>query len=302
MTTLSFLNNLLGLLNLSQGIVAYVPVLALAFIIVAAIRMTKKLSPQKLSIVLFVGSVLISSLVSSAWKFPLLLVAGACLALLLESQVLKWQSISGKINYTYFWIFVGLTLVLSLTAGMHFNFLLDLWEKFYRYGYLVIGGGQVVIPMMQTELIDQHHYLTVDEFLTGYGLVQGLPGPMFSFAAYAGGMALRSNGAGLQFFGGLISGLAIFVPGYLLILFVYPIWQKIRQIESVQVIIKGMIPVATGFVISAAINLLTQIQWDWFNVFLLIIIIACLYLKKVPAPILVILVLGLGGMMTLIFP
>ncbi len=60
---------------------------------------------------------------------------------------------------------------------------IQLFESFYRYGYLVFGGGQVVVPIMQSELVDLRHFMTNQEFLTGYGLVQGLPGPMVSFGA-----------------------------------------------------------------------------------------------------------------------
>jgi chromate transporter len=63
-----------------------------------------------------------------------------------------------------------------------------IFESFYRYGYLVIGGGQVVVPLMYSELVEVNQYMTNQEFLTVFGLVQGLPGPMFSFSAYAGGL------------------------------------------------------------------------------------------------------------------
>ena len=65
------------------------------------------------------------------------------------------------------------------------NRIVNLFESFYRYGYLVIGGGQVVVPLMYSELVEINQYMTSKEFLTGFGLVQGLPGPMFSFSAYA---------------------------------------------------------------------------------------------------------------------
>lgn len=74
-----------------------------------------------------------------------------------------------------------------LLAILFDNELIQLFEHFYRYGYLVFGGGQVVIPVMYGELVEVNQLMSSNEFLTGYGLVQGIPGPMFSFSAYAGG-------------------------------------------------------------------------------------------------------------------
>jgi hypothetical protein len=74
---------------------------------------------------------------------------------------------------------------LALAAWTDWH-LARVFEHFYRYGYLVFGGGQVVVPVMHSELVEGIQVMTSGEFLTGYGLVQGLAGPMFSFAAYAG--------------------------------------------------------------------------------------------------------------------
>ena len=71
--------------------------------------------------------------------------------------------------------------------------------------------------------------MTTQEFLAGYGLVQGLPGPMFSFSAYAGGMAARGSTAVFQILGALAGGIGIFLPGILLIYFVYPVWEQLKK-------------------------------------------------------------------------
>ncbi len=92
-----------------------------------------------------------------------------------------------------------------------------LFERFYRYGYLIIGGGQVVVPYMYGDLVEVRGFMTNREFLTGLGLVQGLPGPMFSFSAYAGGMASRGGSMLLQVIGAAVSAVGIFLPGVLLI-------------------------------------------------------------------------------------
>lgn len=113
---------------------------------------------------------------------------------------------------------------------------------------LLFGGGQVVVPIMQSELVDLRNYMTNQEFLTGYGLVQGLPGPMFSFAAYAGGMASREMGVGMQVLGAAIGGVGIFLPGILLIYFVYPVWEGLKGIGAVRLALKGINAVAGGLI------------------------------------------------------
>jgi chromate transporter len=118
-----------------------------------------------------------------------------------------------------FAVFAVGSLVLTLVWD---NRIVHLFESFYRYGYLVIGGGQVVVPLMYSELVEVNQYMTSQEFLTGFGLVQGLPGPMFSFSAYAGGMAARGGSALLQVAGAAAGGIAIFLPGLLLIFFCLP--------------------------------------------------------------------------------
>lgn len=85
----------------------------------------------------------------------------------------------------YLIVFMGIILLGQFYLIGHQNKILNLFESFYRYGYLVFGGGQVVVPLMYTELVEINSFMTNQEFLTGYGLVQGLPGPMFSFSAYA---------------------------------------------------------------------------------------------------------------------
>lgn len=74
-----------------------------------------------------------------------------------------------------FGVFAIGSLVFALITD---NRIVHLFESFFRYGYLVIGGGQVVVPLMYSELVELNQYMTNQEFLTGFGLVQGMPGPM----------------------------------------------------------------------------------------------------------------------------
>jgi chromate transporter len=174
------------------------------------------------------------------------------------------------------------------------NRVIHLFESFYRFGYLVIGGGQVVVPMMYSELVEVNGYMTSEEFLTGYGLVQGLPGPMFSFSSYAGGMALRETSYLRQGMAGLISGIAIFLPGLLLIFFIYPMWEKIRKIKGIKVSLKGITAVAGGLMTIAAVILMQNSGFELDNLSVMLITTGLLLTKKIPAPLIVLMVLIAG--------
>ena len=174
------------------------------------------------------------------------------------------------------------------------NQIARLFADFYRYGYLVIGGGQVVIPMMFGDLVETTKSLTSQEFLSGFGLVQGLPGPMFSFSAFAGGMAANGAGAWNQIAGAAAAGIGIFLPGVLLIYFVYPIWDQLKQIRAIKISLKGITAVAGGLIAASALVLLIK---NGLTVEALLVSFATaglLTIKKIPAPLIVALVLVAG--------
>lgn len=101
---------------------------------------------------------------------------------------------------------------------------------------------------MYSELVEVNQLMSSQEFLTGYGLVQGIPGPMFSFSAYAGGLSVQADSAFLQVLGAVAGGIGIFLPGLLLIYFVYPMWASIKNIKGFKIALKGVAAVAGGLI------------------------------------------------------
>ncbi len=130
--------------------------------------------------------------------------------------------------------------------------------------------------------------------MVGYGLVQGLPGPMFSFSAYAGGMAVRESGVLFQIGGALLSGIGIFLPGILLIYFVYPVWQDVKQIKAIRISLRGINAVAGGLIATSAVLLMQKSGFSWTNIIVLGITVILLSTKKIPAPVIVILAILAG--------
>lgn len=122
-------------------------------------------------------------------------------------------------------IFAGLLVGLPVLAAVLQNPGLGLASVFYRTGSLVFGGGHVVLPLLEREVVDRG-WMNQEAFLMGYGAVQALPGPLFSFAGYVG--AAQTYGP-RGVVGGLIALFAIFLPSLLLITGVLPFWDRLKR-------------------------------------------------------------------------
>lgn len=287
MTLLSFLSQWLGAQNISQDALRYIGPMAVGFIVVAAYRIGRKVVKDQITAYLLVFGAATTYLIRAPWIFPLVLLIGGAVSVLTSKEKDLWNHVKMSPPWPYFIAFAVLAIGGALIAVVWDHPLFQLFESFYRYGYLVIGGGQVVIPLMYSELVEVSQYMTNQEFLTGFGLVQGLPGPMFSFSAYAGGMAAREGGAILQVMGALISGVAIFLPGLLLIYFIYPIWENLKKIKGIKISLKGITAVAGGLMVTAAIILMRNSGFRIDNLLFVAATILCLLTKKIPAPIIV---------------
>src|SRR5690606_34495392 len=117
-------------------------------------------------------------------------------------------------------LFAALLLVLPLAGRWTGSFALDVFDGFFRAGSLVFGGGHVVLPLLQAEVVGRG-WLTGEQFVAGYGAAQAVPGPLFTFAAYLGSVI----GGGAM---AVLATVAIFMPSFLLIAGVLPYWDRLR--------------------------------------------------------------------------
>lgn len=294
MTALSFLYQILSNNQLDTNGLRFIGPMAVGFIAVASYRIGRKVIKNPLTLGLFISAMVITYFLRQFWVFPLVLVVGGLTTMFVSREPGMWHHIKLKPPYRFliaFIVFAVGSVILNLIFD---NRILYLFQSFYRYGYLVIGGGQVVIPYMFTDLVEVYQYMTTDQFLTGFGLVQGIPGPMFSFSAYAGGLASSDLGIAMQILGGLVSGIGIFLPGILLIMFVYPVWAQIRTIKGIKLALSGVTAVAGGLIAIAAVILMQSSGFRLENVIVLILTVGLLLSKKIPAPIIVFLCLVAG--------
>lgn len=294
MTLLSFLSQFLISLNLSQDGLRYIGPMAVGFILVAAYRIGRKVVTDKVTLALLLFGAVTTYLIREPWIYPLVLILGGVVSIITSGEKQLWNHVKLNPPWKYliaFGIFAGGSLLLTFVWD---NRIIHLFESFYRYGYLVIGGGQVVVPLMYSELVEVNQYMTNQEFLTGFGLVQGLPGPMFSFSAYAGGMAARGGSTFTQILGAMAGGIGIFLPGILLIYFVYPIWENLKKIRGIKVSLRGITAVAGGLISVSAIILMQKSGFAIDNILVVLVTSVLLLTKKIPAPFIVIFALGLG--------
>ena len=123
----------------------------------------------------------------------------------------------------------------------------DVFGLFYRAGALVFGGGHVVMPLLQSGVVAPG-WLAQDAFIAGYGAVQAVPGPMFTFAGYLG--ASMSAGSG-GWAGGLLALVAIFLPSFLLVIGVLPFWHRIVALPRMRGVLAGINAAVVGLLLSA---------------------------------------------------
>jgi chromate transporter len=129
--------------------------------------------------------------------------------------------------------FAGLLVLLPLLAGTSQT--LAVLDAFYRAGALVFGGGHVVLPLLEAEVVAPG-WVSTDAFLAGYGAAQAVPGPLFTFAAYLGA-ALGPEPNGVA--GAALALVAIFLPGFLILVAVLPFWDRFRRLDAAQSAMRG---------------------------------------------------------------
>jgi chromate transporter len=142
--------------------------------------------------------------------------------------------------------FTGL-IVLPLLASAFPSHTMALVDSFYRSGSLVFGGGHVVLPLLQTEVVGPG-WVSKDAFLAGYGAAQAVPGPLFTFAAFLGAVM---NDAPNGLAGGMICLLAIFASSFLLVIGAMPFWDSLRRVGAVRNALLGVNAVVVGILLAA---------------------------------------------------
>lgn len=224
-------------------------IVAVVIVLHAILGMSKNLTPdiERKVIALFalVATLLFQSVFTQVGVILIAAFIGFILFKDYKDDVQKFASFPIKKSFSAacLVLFFVLLFVLPAFRELTGSYWVAVIDSFYRAGALVFGGGHVVLPLLEQELVPTG-WITEEAFLAGYGATQAVPGPLFTFAAYLGTVM---NG----WFGGLIATAAIFLPAFLLILGALPFWDMLRNNEKIKGAVMGVNAAVIGILISA---------------------------------------------------
>jgi chromate transporter len=229
---------------------------AVAVVAQAVLAMTRTLAPDRERATLAVAAALAALWAPSPITQLAVIGAGLLLGLVLlrsgseaarpELPVVVGRRTGAALLALFAALLVGLPFLASAT-GAHG---VDLFARLYRVGSLVFGGGHVVLPLLQAEVVAPG-WVSQAAFLSGYGAAQAVPGPLFSFAAYLGAaMGPAPNG----WAGAALCLVAIYAPSILLVLGVTPFWNALRGRSEAQGALKGANAAVVGLLAAALYN------------------------------------------------
>jgi chromate transporter len=239
--------------NFSQGALQGLKVVAVAVVAQAVWGMARSLCTEAKRITIMMlttcGALLIPS---SGSQVGMILLAGLAGMLLFKPTQLAPHEplplkISRRSGALWLILFFVLLIGLPLATEVFTSQTLSIVDAFYRAGSLVFGGGHVVLPLLQTEVVPSG-WVNEEVFLAGYGVTQAMPGPLFTFAAFLGA-SMTSLPSGWK--GGIIALLAIFIPSFLLVVGALPFWESLRQNLRTQAALSGVNASVVGLLVAA---------------------------------------------------
>lgn len=204
---------------------------AVAVVAQGVLGMARQLTPDAPRILIAAGAAALVLSIGDVWVQLAAIALGGILGSLACRNVAQLPEATFPVRYGpgLAMLFLGLFLIglvasLALPAGQAVS-ASGLAAAFYRTGALVFGGGHVVLPLLQHTMVESG-WVTPDVFLSGYGAAQAVPGPMFSLAAFLGASVPLELAPGL---GAAIALIAVFLPGFLLLLAVLPVWARLTK-------------------------------------------------------------------------
>lgn len=236
------------------GVIRGLKIVAVSVVAHAVWGMARNLCPDRSRAAIALSAALTATLMPGPLGQVVTLAGGALAGMLLcrDSSATAYSlrfshtvsRLAAKLSFTLFGL---LLLGLPLLGTVVSSPALSVFDAFYRAGALVFGGGHVVLPLLEAELVHPG-WITSDQFLTGYGLAQAIPGPLFTVAAYLGTLLDRGpNGL----VGAALALCAIFLPGFLLLMGALPYWHSICARPASQAFIRGANAAVVGILAAA---------------------------------------------------
>ncbi len=265
----------------------FIQPMAVGFISYAAYKITRVQVTTKTAFAIMAGSAVISILYSAPWIFPvLLLVSGSITTYKFRKQPrLEKDPFIIRPENLFLWlgVFVFAAVLGAVTGYLPFR----LFENFYRTGSIVFGGGHILVPLLYSEFVELKKYLSSEEFLAGLAFVQAVPGPVFSFCAYVGALAMRNYGIGGEILGAALASAGIFLPGAFLVFFLNRFWEGLKKYRIIRASLEGITACGAGLVIGSAYILFKPIDVSTVNIIFVIGTFLLLF-TRIPPPLLIV--------------
>jgi chromate transporter len=238
---------------LGSGWLHGLKVAAVAVVAVALLGMARTLAPDRERATLAIAAAAITLAFPFAWGQVAAIVIGGLVGITLLKGSAPSDHVSLPLSASRGTAIAALLLFFALLVGLPFlsattdSHGIELLNSFYRAGSLVFGGGHVVLPLLQAEVVPPG-WISNDAFLAGYGAAQAVPGPLFTFAAYLGAaMGEEPNG----WPGATLCLIAVFLPSFLLVIGALPFWEALRRKALVQSALKGVNAAVVGLLLAA---------------------------------------------------
>jgi chromate transporter len=240
----------------AEGFLHGLKLVAVAVVAQAVWGMARSLTPDRPRAGIALAALALVVLFRGSFAQVSAIVLGACAGLYFCRE--EAAALSGRLNFPVtrlsggiaLCLFAVLLLVLPIVTAASGSHALALFDAFYRSGALVFGGGHVVLPLLQAEVVTPG-WASNEAFLAGYGLAQAVPGPVFTFAAYLGAvMNVPPNGLA----GAAIALVALLLPGMLLVYGMLPFWDAIRVRPLAQAAMRGTNAAVVGILGAALYN------------------------------------------------
>jgi chromate transporter len=315
MAGLSFLLDYFAEIEKKAAVFRFIAPMAIGFIGYSTFRTFRISIHNTITQVIMIVATLATFIgFKTPWVFPALIILAGMATNFSDKRIPQKEIPPKKIKWGNILIFLGLFAIagyLSETATRNnwenrkaFN----LFENNYRFGSLVFGGGDVLMPLMYEQYVtrpatkkiqsNKRDVLRIEKeaFLIGSGMVRAIPGPVFSIGAFTGGMTLSEAGFAWQLAGCIIGAVAIFLPSVLLVLFFFPVWHNLkkyaviyRSLEGINAAVVGIMAGATAYLLKDNI-LFPLFNGSWLPLWDIAIVVSTFFIlkwNKIPAPLIV---------------
>ena len=255
--------------------------MSIGFIISAALLLFQKSVNSIITRWIFVITAIITFIgFNTPWTIPTIIILAGVVTNFSDKRIptdgtapksIQWRAL---VLFVLLFIAAGFLSERATKQNWESRKLFNLFENNYRFGSMVFGGGDVLIPIMYEQFVTRPASKRIQEnkrdvvkidranFLTGTGLVIAVPGPIFSISSYMGAMALKDKSMSTQLSGALVASLGIFLPSFLIVLFFFPIWQYLKKYAIFYRSLEGVYAAIVGIMIGASLYLIKDIAVD----------------------------------------